>query len=158
VILTGEPPYTGSDAEVIRLRALRGKIDDAFARLDTCEAEPELITLCKQCLSVEPNDRPKDAGAVAGSVHGLRAAAEDRARQAELDRVAAEVGAAEGRKRRRVQAALAAVVLVAAAGVVAAAFWQQHRQAVAEADRVARLARTVSSIAAAIADARARTA
>jgi serine/threonine protein kinase/tetratricopeptide (TPR) repeat protein len=158
VILTGEPPYTGSDSEVIRLRAVRGKMDDAHSRLDRCGAEPELITLCKQCLSLEPQARPNDAGAVAGSVHSLRAAAEDRARQAELDRVAAEVRGAEGRKRRRVQAALAAVVLVAASGAIAAAFWQQQRRAVAEADRVARLSRTGTSITAAIADARDRTA
>ncbi len=90
MILTGKPPYVGETFESVRVQAIRGKLDDCFARLDGCRAEPELTELCKQCLAFEPADRP--AGAVA--VAGLRAA-DERARQAELDRVLAEGRAAE---------------------------------------------------------------
>ena len=107
-VLTGKPPYTGRDADQSR-SARRWPPDqaDAFARLDACGADPELVALCKRCLAPEPDDRPRDAGEVAAAVAALRAAAEERARRAELDRVRA----AEQGKRRR--------VLLAASGAVA---------------------------------------
>jgi tetratricopeptide (TPR) repeat protein/tRNA A-37 threonylcarbamoyl transferase component Bud32 len=134
-ILTGRPPYVSADGESTRQLAARAKLDDAFARLDTCGADPELVALCKRCLAAERDDRPRDAGALATAVAGLRTAAEERARHAELDRVraegdrkAAELKAAEGRKRRRVLAALAgSVCLLLLAGVGFA--WWQDRQA-----------------------------
>src|SRR5262249_32791069 len=83
VILTGAPPFAASSAETTRIRAAQGKVGECFARLAQCGAEPDLITLCQRCLAPDPGDRPADAGAVAG----LRAAADERARRAELDRV-----------------------------------------------------------------------
>ena len=68
------------------VQAAQGKVDDCFARLDACGAEPELVALCKRCLAPEPADRPADAGEVAAAVAGLRQAAEERARRAELER------------------------------------------------------------------------
>jgi eukaryotic-like serine/threonine-protein kinase len=79
VILTGKPPYVGESFESVRVQAVRGKLEDCFARLDGSGAEPELVALCKQCLAFEPGDRPADAGAVAEAVAGLRAAADERA-------------------------------------------------------------------------------
>jgi eukaryotic-like serine/threonine-protein kinase len=63
VILTGKPPYVGETFESVRVQAIRGKLEDCFARLDGCGAEPELVALCKKCLAFEPADRPADAGA-----------------------------------------------------------------------------------------------
>jgi serine/threonine protein kinase/tetratricopeptide (TPR) repeat protein len=118
VILTGQPPHVGTDAEDTRKQAVRGKLDNAFARLDSCRAEPDLLALCKRCLAPEKGDRPTDAGAVAAAVAGLRAASEDRARRAEVDRARAKVQAAEHRKRRRVLAwSAVAVIAVLAVGV-----------------------------------------
>src|SRR5262249_19757667 len=34
VILTGKPPYVGATAESVRVQAVRGKLEDCFARLD----------------------------------------------------------------------------------------------------------------------------
>src|SRR5262249_11259421 len=90
VILTGKPPYVGSTFDSVRGQAVRGKLEDCFARLDASGAEPELVALCKECLAFEPADRPADAGAVAAAVAGLRAAADERARRAELERVRVE--------------------------------------------------------------------
>jgi Protein kinase domain len=129
VILTGKPPYVGESFESVRVQAVRGKLDDCFARLDACGAEPELVALCKKCLAFEPADRPPDA--VAAAVAGLRAAADERARQAELERVEAEgktrealARAAEQRRRRRIVVTaseiIALVFLVGFAGVL----WQ----------------------------------
>src|SRR5262245_50458713 len=127
-ILTGSPPYVGSNAESTRQLAARAKLDDAFARLDACGAEPGLVALCKRCLSAEKANRPVDADEVARAVTGLRAAADERARQAELERARAEVAAAEQHKRRRVQLTLAATfgLLLIGAGAVA---WWADRQA-----------------------------
>ena len=123
VILTGKPPYAAADAESNRQLAARAKLDDAFARLDACSAEPELIALAKRCLAPEPKDRPRDAGEVAEAVASLRADSERRARQAEMDRARAEVKTAEERKRRRVQRALALSVLGLLAVAGGAAWW-----------------------------------
>ncbi|MBP3958750.1 protein kinase [Gemmata sp. G18] len=112
VILTGQPPFLAETAESARQIAARGKLEEAFARLDSCEAEPELIALAKRCLSPEVMDRPADAGEVASAVAVLRADAERRARQAELECATTAIKVAEERKRRRVQRALALSMLV----------------------------------------------
>ncbi len=134
VILTGRPPFAGSSAETTRVKAAQGDVAECFARLDSCGAEPDLVALCKRCLSPKQDDRPANAGVVARAVVGLRAVADERARQAELDKVrvegekaAAELQAAEQRKRRKVQLALAGavVVLLLASGAFA---WYSDRQ------------------------------
>ncbi len=51
VVLTGKPPYVGSGAEAVRVLAARGKLDDCYARLDRCAADPALVALCKRCLA-----------------------------------------------------------------------------------------------------------
>ena len=141
-ILTGQPPYVGDTAESTRQLAARAKLDDAFARLDACGAEPELVALCKRCLSVEKADRPRHAGEVAKAVAALRQAADERAKKAELDRVRAEgeqakaeAEAREQRKRRKVQLALAAsLLLLAGLGGLGAWWWgrvDSQRKAVA---------------------------
>ncbi|MFO0881702.1 MAG: tetratricopeptide repeat protein [Gemmataceae bacterium] len=100
-LLTGWPPFVGASAEVVRIQAAQGKVEEAFARLDACEAEPELVALAKRCLAADPAQRPGDAGEVAVAIAELRRAAEMRARGAERERAKAEVRAAEQRKRRR---------------------------------------------------------
>jgi serine/threonine-protein kinase len=136
VVLTGQPPFAASSAETTRIRAAQGKVDECFERLDACGADPGLVALCKKCLSPDPAGRPADAGEVAGAVAELRHAADERARQAELDRVRAEgerakaeLRAAEQRKRRRVQLALAAAVLVAVLGGGGGLLWYQQDRA-----------------------------
>src|SRR5262249_51171284 len=76
VILTGEPPYRGSTLEAVKLQAVRGQLDDAYARLNASCAEPDLVALANRCLAVDPSARPTDATEVATAVAGLRAAAD----------------------------------------------------------------------------------
>src|SRR5262245_52843394 len=87
VILTGKPPFVASSTETTRVRAATGDVAECFARLDAGGADPELVALCKRCLSPRPEDRPADAGEVATQIAALRTAADERARQAEVDRV-----------------------------------------------------------------------
>jgi serine/threonine protein kinase len=118
-LLTGRPPFLAADNESARRLAAGAQLDDAFALLDGCGAEAELVALARRCLAARPDDRPRDAGELAAAVARLRQQAEDRARQAELERAGALVEAREQRKRRRLtllaSGALAAVLL---AGVV----------------------------------------
>jgi tRNA A-37 threonylcarbamoyl transferase component Bud32 len=78
VTLTGQPPYT--DAR----QALAGDVAGAFARLDGCGADAELVALAKACLAAEPEARPADAAEVAGRVRHYRD--EVAARQAQAER------------------------------------------------------------------------
>jgi tetratricopeptide (TPR) repeat protein len=127
VIVTGEPPYLGETPEAIRLLAARGQLAGCFDRLDRCGADAELIALCKSCLAPARDDRPRDAGAVAGAVLAHLTGVEDRAARAERDRAAAAAAAREQRKRRRVRLGLAAALAVLGLGL-GAFFWWQDRQ------------------------------
>ena len=128
-VLTGKPPFPGRPAGEALRRAAAGDVADCFTRLDACGAEPELVALCKRCLSPKPTDRPRDAGAVAAAVAALRAEAERRAREAEADGAAARAEAREQRKRRRVQLALAAAVGLMALGGGAVGWWADRQAA-----------------------------
>src|SRR5262245_22877757 len=129
VLLTGQPPQAGGDGEEMLLRAQRGDLREAQARLEHCGADGELVSLCRECLAVERADRPRDAGVVAARVAAYLVGVQQRLRQAELERAAAEARAREERKRRRVSLALvAAVVVVLLLGTTSLVYRQQQRQ------------------------------
>jgi WD40 repeat protein len=144
-ILTGQPAYVGKSGEEVRLMAVRGSLADAHARLDQSGADAKLVELCRQCLAIDRDSRPRDAGAVAGALAAYLTGIEERARRAEVELAAAETKAAEQRKRRRVQLALAATVFALLGLVGFGLWWQQRVQAAAatvalsEADRNRRL-------------------
>ncbi len=110
-ILTGQPTYTGRTAAEIHRKAMRGDTAVALARLDGCGAESELIALAKDCLAVEPEDRPRDARLVADRITAYLAGVQARVQAAERERAVAVARAIEERRRRQVQLALAASVL-----------------------------------------------
>jgi tetratricopeptide (TPR) repeat protein len=95
---------------------------------------------------------------VAKEVAALRAAAEQRARLAELEQAKAEGRATEARKRRRVQLALAALAVLVTAGAAVAWSIDQRRRTTALAEATARRERTTVTVSAALDEARARTA
>src|SRR5262249_45037181 len=96
----------------------------------------ELVALARDCLAEEPDSRPRDAGVVAERITAYRTAFQERLRQAELERAAAEAQADSA--RARVQAERRAHRLLAAMGVTAVLllsamaggtwWWQQRRQ------------------------------
>jgi hypothetical protein len=79
VTLTGQPTFTGW------AQAAAGDLEEAFARLDGCGADAELIALAKACLAPAPEARPADAAEVAERVKRYRD--EVAARQAEGERL-----------------------------------------------------------------------
>ena len=110
-VLTAKPAFTGRAATEILRKAADGATADALARLDGCGAEAELIGLAKDCLAVEPEDRPRDAKVVAERITAYLAGVQERVQAAERERAVAVAKAIEERRRRKVQLALAASVL-----------------------------------------------
>src|SRR5262249_33426949 len=129
VILTGQPPFVGTDGKAVHRESASGDLRSAFARLDASGADDELVVLAKRCLALDPEQRSRDATEVAEAVGGRQAGVEERARTAELERAAAQVRAeeatakavAERRARRRILGLTAAVIVSLTAGAIAAA-------------------------------------
>ena len=141
-MLTGKPVFVGVDAESTRQLAAKGKVGDAFARLDACGAEPEVRALAKRCLAVEPCERPANGYEVAKIVAKLRRDADDRAKQAEIGKVRSDT------RRRVLTWSAAAVFVVLSAGAIAS--WVLANQArEAEKATAAQLVLTQSAEAAA---------
>lgn len=156
-ILTGEPPYAGQ-GDAVRIAALQARLGEAYDRLTECGAEPALIALARACLAADPADRPAGADAVAKAVAAHRAEAEARARRAEVDRIKAELAATAERRRRRTHLAMAAAVMAVVGLAVGVGWWYQSVRAAAMAERTARRAATELTVAAALDDARVRSA
>ena len=140
-ILTGHPPYRSlrgiDDVDDVLRQAARWEVGEAFAALDSCGAEPELVALCKRCLAREQADRPADGGAVAAEVARIRQAAEERARQTELERQRALVREAEQAKRRRLAIVAASSLVAVLLAGLAVSLWQMNRAMDAERQAVA---------------------
>jgi tetratricopeptide (TPR) repeat protein len=126
-ILTGQPPYVGQRALEILDQARRCALDGALARLDGCGADAELLELAKACLAPAPQDRPRNAGAVAERVTAYLASVQERLRQVEAERAAAQARTqaeaktrAAEKSRRRTALALAAALVLLVAGAGAA--------------------------------------
>ena len=124
-MLTGKPVFVGVDAESTRQLAAKGKVGAAFARLDACNAEPEVRALAKRCLAVEPTERPANGYEVAKIVAKLRRDADDRAKQA-------EIGKARSDTRRRMLTWSAAAVFAVLSAGIGMSLWQAKRATDAE--------------------------
>jgi serine/threonine protein kinase len=124
-ILTGKPPYVGDTKEEVKGQARKPDLTGAYARLEACGADAALITLARDCLSVEPKARPQDASAVEKRVTDYLASVEKRLRQAERERAAAEARAEESRRRMMWVTASAGLSLVLVL-VVAFFTWRDH--------------------------------
>jgi len=129
-ILTGRPPYEevpGGDAVVAQ--AARALLDPARARLEACEADPQLVRLCLDCMMPARAARPANAEAVAETVHAYLSTVEERAHAAELAAVEARIKAAEERRARRLTLALATTIVAAIALGGGALYWIDRERA-----------------------------
>ena len=122
-VLTGKPPYIGEDGAQVFRMASRGELDDAFARLDDSGADAELVTLAKDCLSLEPTDRPKDASVLVERVTTYLESVETKLRETELERASAAARVVEQKRRLRITLALASVILLVLVGGVVGTSW-----------------------------------
>jgi serine/threonine-protein kinase len=127
-ILTGGPAFRGPSSAQIQRLAVRGETADALTRLDACGADPELVALARDCLAVEPEGRPSDAGAVAGRVGAHLAGVQDRLRTAERERAVAVARAVEERKRRKLAVTMGTAVAALIALLGAGGSWLVYQQ------------------------------
>jgi len=136
-ILTGKPAFSGGNSGEIHVKATQADLIEALARLQDCGADAELVALAKDCLAVDREQRPRDAGVVAARGIGYLGSLERRMRQAELERAAEAARAEEAghrvlveSQRRKYQLGLAASVLVlSVVGGLSFTYWVQQRQA-----------------------------
>jgi tetratricopeptide (TPR) repeat protein len=162
-ILTGKPPYVGKGAE-LQYKARTAKLEEAFARLDRCGADAELIALTRHCLAAELWERPSHAGEVAERVMAYQQAVAERLRQAELAETEARARAAEEsktrveaearlgaeRRARRMTLGLAAAVLVALTLAGGGGLWYQQQAAEKRAEAARREVELREAVAAAL--------
>ena len=127
-ILTGDPPYQGSEGRSLWQKAQQAELDDAWSRLERCGADTDLILLAISCLAPRKEDRPRDGRAVADAVAGYLTHVQERLQQAHVAQARAEVKAREANKRRRLAVGLAAAVVTLIAGIGAAGLWYTHDQ------------------------------
>ena len=111
-------------------RRCAGDTADALARLDGCGAEAELIALARDCLAVEPEDRPRDAGSWPSGSRPTWRACRSGCRRPSASVPWPRRKAVEERRRRKVQLALAASVLaLTTLGGLSTTYYLQQRQA-----------------------------
>jgi serine/threonine-protein kinase len=148
-ILTGQPPFPGPKPEAMR-KAQTAQLDDAFARLDACGADAELLGLARRCLAAEPWQRPHDASEVTAAVTAYQNSVTERLRQAELAQAAevarteeaqatavqerkareeAQARAVAERRARRLTLGLAACMLALVTVGAAGGLWLQQQSA-----------------------------
>ena len=94
-ILTGLPAYVGPTYDAVERKAKRGDTAGAMRRLDVCGADGELVGARRDCLAVEPLERPREAGELARRITAYVAGVQERLRSAELARAAEEARAEE---------------------------------------------------------------
>jgi serine/threonine-protein kinase len=128
-ILTGTPPYGDSSGWQAHLLAAQGDLAGAWSRLDGCGADAELVGMAKTCLAPQPQDRPRDAGVVAGQITVYLASVQERLRRAELEAARTTARAAGERKARRLRVGLAAAVLLLGLGAGGGGLWWAQQRA-----------------------------
>ena len=133
-ILTQQRLYRGSSASEVLAQAAAGDLSEAMERLQSAAVDESLIDLCTRCLSADRNDRPSDAAQVADHIARHLASAEDRLKQAEIERREALIRFAEEAKRRRTLSLMAVAVAVISTLGIAGVLWQ-WRQAIEANDK-----------------------
>ncbi len=135
-VLTGAPPYAGHQRWELHPKAVAGDLTDAFARLDGCGADAELIALARDCLAPDRERRPRDSGAVAERLTNYLAEVQDRLRRVELERATAQARSEEARatlraerRARRLTVGLAVAVLAVMSSLTVGGLWLQRQQA-----------------------------
>ncbi len=127
-MLVGQPPYTGG-SDAVRTAAAEGALEGALSRLDAIsDQEPELVALCKRCLSRERDARPRDGAEVAHAIGVHLASIQEQARAAQIAAAEARVKVAEERKARRLTVALAASVVLTIGIGAGAWMWNQSQK------------------------------
>ncbi len=133
-ILTKAPPFMGkTSAEVIK-KAAAADLVEANKRLHDCEADPDLIAICRQCLSPEPANRPRDGREVAEAITAYLSNMQARLQQAEISTAQAKERETAAKRTRKIQLIAASLIFTALAVGLGISLWQ-YRVATKALDR-----------------------
>jgi eukaryotic-like serine/threonine-protein kinase len=128
-ILTGQPAYDGDAARQARGQFVPPDLSQALVRLRSCGASEELVELVRDCWSLDPQQRPRDAGELAARLTAYLDGVGERFRIAELAHVEAQARADAERTRRRLAVGLAGAILtLVVLGGGGLAWYAQYRQ------------------------------
>lgn len=119
-MLTGQPPFDDKNSDNALMQSAMGLVQGAFDRMDSSGADSEIINLAKRCMSANRNERPLNGEAVAQEVAQIRADADKRAQQAELERAKTLVHAQGLQHRRRLLQVIVAILFLGIVGAIIA--------------------------------------
>lgn len=122
-ILTGKPAYVG---EELVMQARRGRIKECLKRIDASGADEALVGMAKKALEPESKDRQRHAGVLSDQVTRYLEGVQERLKESELAKVAAETRVVEERRRKKLQLAIAGMIATLAASAAILA-WQFYR-------------------------------
>lgn len=128
-IITGRPPFLGSDWKATLPKVQQGDLSDTQHRLRACGVEAPLTELTLACLSPRMEDRPTDAGEVAELMRGYLASVQERLRSTELARAQALIRAEQEHRARRLTATVAGLALLLLVALVGGGWWITDQQA-----------------------------
>ena len=110
-ILTGAPPFAEGDGATLD-RVWGGETQPAIDRLVGQGLDADLVDLACRCLAVDSAQRPSDASFIAMALSDYQSNVQERLRQAELHRAAAEARAIGERGSRRLMIGLVVLFLL----------------------------------------------
>lgn len=80
-LLTGKPPFVGSNVYATLAQAASGKVENAHERLTNCGADRLLVGIAKKCLMKEPAERYADANELERALSAWRTQLANEARE-----------------------------------------------------------------------------
>ena len=124
-LLTRKAPNRGDSVREILEKARAGDFEDAYAELDQCRVDSDLVKLTRWCLASDIEDRPADASVVAAAISRHLKLLHEKLELERLQRAEAEVRSREERKRRSLVLLVAGLVLTVVFGTTGTYWWYQ---------------------------------
>jgi serine/threonine protein kinase len=128
-ILTKFPPFMGNTSAEVVKKAAAADLSEAFQKLESCEADAELIAICRKCLSPKPADRPADGQAVATAISAHLSNLQARLRGAEISTAQAKERETAAKRTRKIQIIAASLIFTALAVGLGVSLWQYREAA-----------------------------
>ncbi len=124
-LLTRKAPNRGDSVREILEKARAGDFEDAYAELDQCRVDSDLVKLTRWCLASDIEDRPADASVVAAAISRHLKLLHEKLELERRQRAEAEVRSREERKRRSLVLLVAGLVLTVVFGTTGTYWWYQ---------------------------------
>ena len=128
-LLTGKPPYQG-DAKAVLAAVKSGELKETYQRLSNIEVDQRLAGIARDCLAVDPKQRPQNADTLSTRVQKLLRSFDEEAEHQRAALIKIETRQQESKKRARLRWSLAAVAVLASV-IVGGTLWMRsvERQA-----------------------------